>query len=204
VTIVNGYCTVQDVRDHVEDTKAVIAETLIERAISAVSRGIDRHCGFPRRKFWLDATPTTHTYFVSDLYEVWVDDIGDISGLVVETISGGVTDTWTTDDYHLEPLNADASGGAYAWTKVVSHNGRAFPRDFYQSTLRIRTRHGWSETPDEVFSATLLKAASLIKRKDAPFGVAGFGDFGVVRLRAEDPDVGELLAPFRRYGAGSI
>jgi hypothetical protein len=43
-----------------------------------------------------------------------------------------------------------------------------------------------------------MLAEETFKLKDAPFGVAGFGDFGVVRVR-ENPAVARLLAPYKRY-----
>jgi hypothetical protein len=42
----------------------------------------------------------------------------------------------------------------------------------------------------------MLKAASLFKRKDAPFAVAGFSEFGAVRIGRNDPDVLELLGGY--------
>jgi hypothetical protein len=45
-----------------------------------------------------------------------------------------------------------------------------------------------------VISATLIKAARLYMRKDAVNGIAGYGDFGPVRLsKGEDSDVISLL-----------
>lgn len=65
-------------------------------------------------------------------------------------------------------------------------------------TVQVTARFGWSAVPYQVNEATILKAASLFKRKDAPFGVAGFNEFGAVRITRKDPDVLELLSDFAR------
>jgi hypothetical protein len=73
---------------------------------------------------------------------------------------------------------------------------------------RVRTthdKHGVFLDEDEfdrcraLHAVPILKAASLFKRKDAPFGVAGINDFGPVRITRTDPDVIDLLRSFRRF-----
>lgn len=201
MAVVNGYCSVADLRQQLDDEYQKIPDALIERAINAVSRAIDNYCGFPKRKFWKDVSPTTHQY-VPDLIDVlYVDDIADGSSIVV-VVDGT---TWGTDDYSLRPLNAGFTG-AFAYTKIVATGSRQFPLDRTgRPTVSITGLHGWSAVPDEVTESCIIRSTSILKRKDAPFGVAGFGEFGTsVRIRAEDPDVADLLGPYRRYGAGTI
>jgi hypothetical protein len=205
--VVNGYVSVAEVRNHIDDESSVVSDVLIERAINAASRAIDDHCGFPRRRFWRDVAPTTHDYVITSWGCVYVDDIASRSGLVVSTDDGTGTFpiTWSASDYRLGPANADANGPAYAWTKIESVGSRYFLSPPYGGPgLRITGLHGWSQVPDEVETACMLKVVSLLKRKDAPFGVAGFGEFGTaVRIRADDPDVVDLLKSKIRYGAGT-
>jgi len=51
---------------------------------------------------------------------------------------------------------------------------------------------------DRRFEAVLLVGARLWKRKDAPFGVAGGGDQGSIRIGFKDPDVEMILTGLRR------
>jgi hypothetical protein len=202
VAVVNGYCSVADLRTQLDDEYQKIPDALIERAINAVSRAIDKYCGFPRRKFWKDVTPTTHVYTPEYSDALYMDDIADKTGLVV-TIDGIV---WPTDQFVLYPFNAELLNPAYAYTKILATGSRLFTRDRTgRPTVMITGYHGWSAVPDEVVEACIIRSTSILKRKDAPFGVAGFGEFGTsVRIRAEDPDVADLLGPFRRYGAGTV
>lgn len=202
MAIVNGYCSVGDLREQLDDEYQKIPDALIERAINAVSRAIDKYCGFPRRKFWKDVTPTTHVYAPEYTDALYVDDIADKTGLVVTTNGN----TWTTDEFTLFPLNAEQLNPSYAYTKILATGSRLFPQDRTgRPTVMITGYHGWSAVPDEVTEACIIRSTSILKRKDAPFGVAGFGEFGTsVRIRAEDPDVADLLGPLRRYGAGTV
>lgn len=196
MTVVNGYCTVADVRSQMSDADAKLDQTMIERAISASSRAVDRYCG---RRFWQDTDPVARLYAADDPCEAEVDDISTKTGLLVETDQSGLNIWSALDpaDYHLEPLNADAEAEAFAWWQIIIDRGTGFPPS-RRPLLRVTARWGWSAIPDQVAEATIIKATSLFRRKDAPFGVAGFGDFGVVRLGRYDPDVMDLLRPYRK------
>ena len=213
--VTNGYCSVGDLKEQIDDTDFnVVPTALIERAINAVSRSIDRYCGFPRRKFWIDTNPTVRHYdaraFAADEPALWIADVGSKTGLTVEvdTALNGSFSTALTEnvDYTLGPdPDADQTGAAFAFWKLSFVNGtHAIPIHYGRPTVRVTGLHGWSEVPDEVTQACVLRITSIVKRKDAPFGVAGFGEFGTaVRIRAEDPDVAAMLDPLARYGAGS-
>lgn len=45
----------------------------------------------------------------------------------------------------------------------------------------------------DVIEATLILASRLYARRNSPEGVAGWGDLGVVRIIASDPDIESLL-----------
>lgn len=58
---------------------------------------------------------------------------------------------------------------------------------------------GWPSIPAAVKMACRMQSAHVFKRQDSPLGVAGFGEFGVVRVPARlDADVARLLDPYRR------
>jgi len=198
MALVNPYCSVQDVRDQLTDAAANADLGQIEKAINATSRAVDKWCG---RRFWTDPAPVARTYRPGACGEAAIDDVSTTTGLVVETdpsLNGSWSATWTIGaDFELGPENADADGGAYAWSELTAIGSKVFPVS-RRRTLRVTARFGWSAIPDQVTEAAVLKATGLFKRKDAPFGVAGFGDFGAVRITRKDPDVIDLLDPFQR------
>lgn len=196
MTVTNGYCTVADLRGHLGDTGTALNATLLERAINATSRAIDRYCG---RRFWQDSAPVARLYAPDDPTIAWVEDISTTTGLVVATDplgDGSFVTTWTAADYQLEPLNADRDG--WPWWRIVTVGAYLFPTT-RRAGLRVTSQGGWAAIPDDVNQAALIRAANLFKRREAPFGVAGTNDFGVVRIsRRGDPDVVDLLDPYVR------
>lgn len=199
MAVTNGYCTVDQLREHLADGSSTLTAALLERAINASSRAIDKHCG---RRFWQDSSTADRSYIVQHSDYVFIDDISTRTGVVVKTGTDGATfpTTLTVDsDYILEPRNADkyasASFDAYAFWQVRMLD-TTLTVDPRRPTLQVTARHGWSAVPAEVEGACLLKSVSLFKRKDTPYGVAGFDGFGAVRITRADPDVMDLLSPF--------
>ena len=199
MAVVNGYCATGDVRSQLSDDAARLDLALLERAVNATSRAIDRYC---HRRFWLDAAPTTRTFRADEPDVVWIDDITKSPGLVVKTDDAGdgtFSTTWAIDvDFGLEPADVDvvADGDTvtpYAFWRITAVGARRFPVFDRRRGVQVTDRFGWSSIPDEVPQAAILKATSLFRRKDAPFGVAGFGDMGVVRITRQDVDVVDLL-----------
>src|SRR4051812_9505211 len=119
VPVVNGYCSVEELRGQLKDVGSKVDTALLERAVSAASRAVDQYCG---RRFWQDPAPVARLYNPLDVYCALVDDISTRTGLVVQTDNAGdasYTTTLGVNDFRLEPLNADQYGSAYAWTRIV-------------------------------------------------------------------------------------
>lgn len=197
MAVTNGYATVAELREHFSDSGTTLDTELLERAINATSRSIDKYTG---RRFWVDSTVQTRQYRPRENWHVFVDDISTTTGLIVATDTNGdgsYSTTWDTADYQLEPANADKDGAAYAWTALTAIDDKTFPV-YRRRSLQVTAKFGWSAVPDDVNQACLIRAAAIFKRKEAPLGIAGFGQFGEIRITRRDPDVIELLAPFRR------
>ena len=56
----------------------------------------------------------------------------------------------------------------------------------------------------EVVEATMILASRLYARRNSPEGVAGWGDLGVVRVLATDPDIERLLERHIDYARTGI
>lgn len=64
-----------------------------------------------------------------------------------------------------------------------------------QDRVKITGTWGWPAVPPNVTQASLILAADLFKAKDAPWGVAGIGDLGMVKVQS-NPWVVELLRSY--------
>lgn len=164
-------------------------------ALASTSRGIDKHCG---HSFTKDVTATARVYYPRG-HVARVDDFHTTTGLVVATDDGDAGtygDAWAEADYQLEPLNGVVDGEpGWPYTRIRAI-GRSFPCT-QRAPLQVTAQWGWAEVPSPVKQACLIVAAETFKLKDAPFGVAGFGEFGAVRVR-ENPIACAKLHPYRR------
>lgn len=201
MAIVNGYCTLADLKAalRVQDS---IDDSLLELAIESASREIDGYC---ERVFY--STSATRVYAPTNIYTVTTDDI--ISVTTLKSSSDGVTYdiTWQTSDYQLEPLNGVAGGLVTPFTRIRATGNYLMPTfsvgTFYENEalLQVVGVFGWSAIPAAIRQATVILAMRLFKRLDSPMGVIS-NDLGSMRVGRVDPDVEALLSPFRKVSAG--
>jgi len=159
----------------------------VDDALSSASDAINQFTG---RQFGQASEASTRTY-VAGPSGVDTDDFWTTDGLLVNGSS-------TT--YALEPANGIVNGvPGWPYSRLVSpYNGHPIydSGSMFVLAVEVTARWGWARVPSSIKSACLMLAADTLKSKDAPFGVAGFGDY-VVRVRA-NPKVAELLAPYVR------
>lgn len=193
---------------NLDELKAFItmADTVVDRddlltiALDAAHDDLEGDCG---RRFYLDDEASARTFDPADrVLEdrgrqfLLIDDIGSLTGLVVET---GVT-TWTavTGTVEYRPENALVRGRAI--TSLMTPSG-LWPTDPF-TRVRVTARWGWPAVPPRVKEATLLQASRLYARRNSPQGVVGTADWGQITVRKSDPDYMGLIGQFVRPGFG--
>jgi len=201
MAINNGYATLQEVKSaaRVSDN---VDDSLFEIAIESASRAIDGYC---ERRFFTNGTETRF-YVAANSYVVHTDDIAG-TAITVETSSGldGIYDeTLTPADYQLEPLNRTASGLEFPVTRLRAVGDYLFPYDPVGETgIKITGVYGFgTAVPAAVRQACIISSLRQYQRYSSALGVAGFGDMGAVRVARMDPDVMNMLAPFRKTVPG--
>jgi len=177
---------------------------LLEDLIESASRSIDR---IANRRFYLDAVASARLYRAySDIF-VYVDDIGTTSSLVVKTDSNGdgtYAKTLTLNtDYILDPLTASSLGRPFTQLTMVSNTETwpIFPgltQNGLRPGVQVTARWGWPSVPDDINMACLILTADLYKRKDAPGGILGLGDLGVVRMSPIGRDVTAMVRAYKK------
>jgi len=199
MAIVNGYCSLADVKAALRITDD-LDDSLLELSIESASRDIDGAC---ERVFYQDVY-AVRTYVPRDSFLVEIDDL--VSLTTLKTSSGGVNFdiTWESGDYQLEPLNSFNSGIAYPANRIRAIGSYLFPVwepsnvNAQEATVQVTGTFGWSAVPTAIRQATILLAMRHYKRYDSPLGIAGFSDVGAVRVSRVDPDVQNLISPFRK------
>jgi hypothetical protein len=198
MAIGDSYASLPELKDRLGITDTVDDERGND-ALESASREIESACG---RQFNQTASATARIFYPHDACWATVDDFYTLSGLVVATDGGDdgtYETTWTAADYQLEPLNGvfdGEQGWPYSEIRAIS---RSFPTGVRRAPLQVTAQWGWAAVPAPVRQACLILAAETLKLKDAPFGVAGFGEFGAVRVR-DNPMVAKKLAPYMRLG----
>lgn len=201
----NDYVTVDQLQARIGIEATDPSETpLLTIAAEAASRQVDAICG---RRFYVDAVASTRVFRTRDPYLLQLppgSDISTTTGLVVavdRNDDGVAEETWAASDYLVDPENQiGPTGEPWPVTAITSYL-KDFPVVSRHRPVFVTAAWGWpTAPPPAVVTATLIAAAELWKLKDAPLGVAGFGEYGAVRVRA-NPKVVDLLAPYRRGGA---
>jgi hypothetical protein len=203
MTITNGYATKNQIKAALRiGTADVVDDDLIDNCAGAASRLIDGYCN---RKFWAVGSATSRVYQAENEFYCNIDDISG-TAITLKTSSfpgNGFDVTWSVTDYQLEPLNGNLDGLTWSYDKIRAVGDYLFPtvnaNYGEQALVQVTANFGWPSIPEPVTQATIIQASRLFKRYDSPLGVAGFGDMGAIRVsRALDPDVAQLVEPYRR------
>jgi hypothetical protein len=199
MAISNGYATLSDVKAALRVTDN-FDDGLLEISIEAASRQID---GFCERVF--TQSTATRIYRPTDAFTVDIDDLQTLTTLKTDSNGDGTFDvTWAGTDYQLNPLNGISGGIRSPYTQIKAVGQYLFPIyeprnvNANEASVQITGVWGFSTIPTAVKQATIILSMRQFKRYDSPTGVMGFGDLGVMRVGAVDPDIQALLMPFRR------
>ena len=171
-------------------------------AVQAACRAVDNYC---QRYFY--RVTATRTYVPQDLYRTKIDDLVSVTTLATDpagtTAQGGTFPvTWPAGSFQLLPYNPGNPGEPFPYTSIRAVGGLTFPYVvplilMRMDRVQVTGVFGWPAVPLAVKQASLIMAADLFRLKDAPFGVAGFGEFGAVKITA-NPRVAQLLSPYCR------
>ncbi len=202
----NIYTTLAELKDalRIPQTDTDL-DSVFNAAILAVSREIDQHCG---RHFYRITEP--RTLVPTDRYRLNLGEFNDlVSVTTLKTDASGdgtFETTWTTADYQLLTANGtpniNAGPEAKPYTQIRAIGAQTFPCAWAWNSrtdrVEITGTWGWPQVPVDVREACKLLAVESGKLlREAPFGVAGFGEFGVVRVR-DNRKAMAYLAPYRR------
>jgi len=198
MAIVNGYCTLQDVKSALRLTDNV-DDGLIEKAIESASRRID---GYTGRFFYKTSSTSINIYPINEyLLRMPQDLSNDTITIKIDTTADGTYATTLTQgvDYILEPTNAVVRGYPYVHARMVG--GQTFPLYVTPSfpTVQVTAQWGWNAIPADVSQACVLLSMRQFARLNAALGVVGFADMAL-QVRAVDPDVRDLLNQFVLFG----
>lgn len=194
------YVGLEEMKDRLSITDNA-DDSVLQTAIAATAGWINTYTA---RHF--NRVTEARTFVPYDIYELDIDDLaGPPTSFAVDFNGDGIYEqAWTLDtDYQLyygkDRFNLSSMGIARPYEKArVITSGKTFPFTWPFSPLnrvQITGPWGWPAVPAMVPEANRILAADLFKMKDAPFGVAGVSDIGLVRIQS-NPWLVEMLRPF--------
>jgi hypothetical protein len=196
VSVVNGYTTVADFARYA-NVDATTYNDDLANAINMASRQIDAWCF---RHFYVEAS-ADRAYFLRNASTVQIDDAATVTAVKISTSDDGVYGTTlTAGQYLTEPLNGVVDGiSGYPITRLRFASSVNIPpaTGQHQPNVLVTGTWGWAAVPLPIRQATLTIALETFKMKEAPFGVAGFAEFGPVRVGRMSPQAIALMAPYR-------
>lgn len=199
----NLYCTVDALKSRLGIALTDTADDYeLQHACWSTSRAIEHLCG---RTFYRSASGTARTFVPDDFYELVMPEFNDlvsVSAVATDAAGDGTFETtWDSTDYRLWPYNPAAAPETRPYTRIKAVGTRSFPipsgglqRD---DLVQVTGVYGWAAVPYGIKMAALIWAADTFKLKDAPFGVAGGGEFGPFRVR-DNPRAMAFCQPYRR------
>jgi hypothetical protein len=203
MAITNGYCTQNELKGFVGIPTSDSGDNdLLDDAVNAASRQIDAFCG---RIFYAQGSATARKFFTNDPYRLRVDDISSETGLVVkldDDDDGTFEVTVASTEFQLLPINGVVGGiliSPFYIVELFSGGSQEWPMDYSSNRPRaeVTAKWGFPSVPEQIRQATLMLSSELFAMRNAPLGVAGVGDFGVVNIQ-QNREITRMIAPFRK------
>lgn len=190
------YVTVAELRNYLDKAPSSQVPTeLFQSAIDTATAAIDDMCGRSFITYEDEARLVSAEVYDVDHGSSFIQ-IDDVVGetVKVEMADSPDVEVWTVlnDGWWLGPLRKKPN---FPYTELwIKH-----PRMVEGRTLRITTDWGWVEVPDTVKRACLMLSARYYQRKQSPLGQENVSaEFGTVFVRRTDPDIQNMLRPYKR------
>lgn len=207
MAIGDPYATITELKARLGGIAGAGEDAALTNALAISSRGVELFCG---RQFNKVTVASARTYDLGSRVQgpavispelAFVDDFHTVTDLVIKTDEdddGVFETTWTSSDYQVEPLNGVVAGvPGWPFWKIRAVGTLRFPVTTSRAPLQQTAQWGWASVLQAAKEASLLVGEDIYKLKDAPWGVAGSGEWGLLRVR-QNPMASAMLADYRR------
>ena len=198
-TVGNLYIGIEELKDRLGITDSA-DDSALQYAILSASSWINEYCG---QHFY--RITETRTFMPHDIWRISIDPLVSVTAVNVDRDGSGVfSEPWTQNvDYQLllgdDRYNINSLGIQRPYKLIqVIQAGRWLPFTWpytHFDRVQVIGTWGWPSVPPPAAEAARILAALFFKQKDAPFGVAGVSDLGIIHI-GSNPWLVELLRPF--------
>ena len=190
-----AYVSLFDFKSYIRNELDSTDDTMLQAGLNAAEASINEMCG---RSFDVAGGASVRVFVPESQSLVVIDDATTVT-LVQE--NGATIDA---SGYQLEPLNGRRpSGKVVPYDQIRRIYGTWYQDTDRRATISVTGTWGWAATPAEVIEATKILAKDILHQRDNRSGVAGFGEFGSVRVR-QNPYVAELVSPYIKAGTSMV
>lgn len=190
-----AYISLADFKLYVRNELGSTDDVMLQAGLNAAEAAINEMCG---RSFDVAGAASVRVFVPESEQLVIIDDATTVT-LVQENDA-----TVDASGYQLEPLNGRRrSGKVVPYDQIRRIYGTWYQDPERRASLSITGTWGWAATPAEVIEATKILAKDILHQRDNRSGVAGFGEFGSVRVR-QNPYVVELVSPYVKAGTSMV
>jgi hypothetical protein len=178
-------------------SEIAVDEPFLARCLATAEDAVNDHCG----RSFDPPTATSITRRYVPVYDVVItDDFVDTTDLVIADNGSTVA----LSAVQLEPVNNRSASGLTSPYCKIRRPGSRWQTDRGRATVEVTsTRWGWPAVPPQVVEATAILAKDVAHIRQNRFGTAGFGEFGVIRVR-DNPHVEMLLAGLKHPAGWGI
>lgn len=192
----SNYVLIDEFTDYIRDQVATSDNTVIQASLDSAEEMVEEFCG---RSFVVASTSSARSYSPD---AQWCDTlrIHDCTAITSVVENGS---TLAVGTYQAEPLNQLSWSGQYRPITQLRRYGSAWYHNYGKLTVVVTGTWGWSATPNAVKDATKIIAKDILQQRNNNSGVAGFGEYGAIRVRM-NPIAIDLLKPLRRVEAFGV
>ena len=190
----SSYVLLDEFSDYVRDQIAGTDDTVKQSALDAAESMVNEFC---QRTFVVAGASSSRSYTPTSEY-CDVLRIHDATTVTAVVVNGAAT-----TNYQTEPLNLLSWSGEARPIEQLRTTGGYWYWNRDQLTVTVTGTFGWAATPKSVDEATKIIAKDILQQRNNNSGVAGFGEYGSIRVRM-NPIAIDLLKPYRRAEAFGV
>jgi hypothetical protein len=188
-----SYATLQQLKDYGRNEITSADDSVLKLALESAEMLVNNFCG---RTFTVAGAATARVYSPAGP-AAKVLRIHDCTSITSVSEAGSLLDAST---WQAEPVNGlTPQGDTRPYTSLRRYGG-IWLWDDDKARITVTATWGWTSVPYRVQEATLIVAKDVYQQRNTNAGVAGFGEFGAVRVRM-NPIVIDMLTPLRRTEA---
>jgi hypothetical protein len=167
-------------------------DAVVESALNSAEAMVNDFC---QRSFVVATTATARSYMPHRPGE-YVLRIHDCTTVTSVTENGA---TVAASDYQTEPVTKSWAGLTVPIEQLRRY-WTCWEYDQGFARISVTATWGWAATPDAVIESTKIIAKDILQQRNNNSGVAGFGEYGAIRVRM-NPIAIDLLQPYQRAEA---